>query len=70
VGDVSGINTSLSGTARNERLLGNGTLTTGIVFIDEKAEGTSGRETRNTLGLFAQARQDLTDRVSVSYGAL
>ncbi|MHA7866686.1 MAG: hypothetical protein ACX93U_04230 [Salipiger thiooxidans] len=69
MGDVSGINTSLSGTARNEWRLGNGPLTTGIVFIDEKAEatpGTSGRETHNTLGLFAQARQDLTHRVSVS----
>ncbi|MBN8185422.1 hypothetical protein JF540_01850 [Salipiger thiooxidans] len=73
MGDVSGINTSLSGTARNERLLGNGPLTTGIDFLDEKAEaapGTSGRETRYNRSLFAQARQDLTDRVSVSYGAL
>jgi len=47
VGDVSGINTSLSGTAKEEWLLGNGPLTTGIDFIDEKAEaapGTSGKE--------------------------
>lgn len=70
MGDVSGINTSLSGTAKNEWRLGNGPLTTGIDFLDEKAEGTSGRETRNTLGFFAQARQDLTHRVSASYGAL
>ena len=48
-------------------------MTTGIDFFDEKAEtapGTSGRETRYNRSLFAQARQDLTDRMSVSYGAL
>ena len=70
MGDVSGINTSLSGTAKEEWLLGNGPLTTGIDFLDEKAEGTSGRETRYNRSLFAQARQDLTDRASANYGAL
>ena len=72
VGTVSGINKSLSGTARTEWDLGNGTLTTGVDFFDETAEsteGASGEETRNNIGLFAQARQDVTERISVSYGA-
>ncbi|MCA1286660.1 TonB-dependent receptor domain-containing protein [Salipiger bermudensis] len=72
VGNNSGINTSLSGTAKNEFLLDNGTLTAGFDFFDESAEateGASGEETNTNFGIFAQARQDLTDRLSVSYGA-
>ncbi|MCJ7871525.1 TonB-dependent receptor [Phaeobacter sp. J2-8] len=71
VGDVTGVNKSLSGTAKNEWQLGNGTLTAGMDFFDETAEateGADGAESRFNFGLFAQARQDLTDRISVSYG--
>jgi len=68
-----GENTSLSGTFKNEWQLGNGTLTAGFDFFDEKAEGNNldgngGEETLRNLGLFAQARQDLNSRISVSYG--
>ncbi|WP_420324559.1 TonB-dependent receptor domain-containing protein [Mameliella sp.] len=75
---VWGLNTSLSGIARNEWQLGNGTLTAGLDFFHETAEGrglgpgafgSSGEETLSSIGLFAQARQDLSDRLSVSYGA-
>ncbi|WP_204115228.1 TonB-dependent receptor domain-containing protein [Shimia biformata] len=75
-GGVEGINTSLSGTFKNTFQLGNGTLTAGIDFFDEDAEGFTdapfnftGMERLRNIGLFAQARQDLTDAVSVSYGA-
>ncbi|WP_321170028.1 TonB-dependent receptor domain-containing protein [Sedimentitalea xiamensis] len=74
---VWGLNTSLSGFAANEFLLGNGTLNAGIDFFQETAEGkgrgpgpfgSSGEETLWSVGMFAQARQNLSDRVSVSYG--
>ncbi|TCM76559.1 TonB-dependent receptor domain-containing protein [Rhodovulum steppense] len=74
---VWGLNTSLSGTAKNVWQLGNGTLTAGLDFFDETAKGrgrgtgafaSSGQEEMWNLGLFAQARQDLGARVSVSYG--
>jgi hemoglobin/transferrin/lactoferrin receptor protein len=83
-GDVEGTNTSLSGFIKNEWQLSNGTVTAGIDFFDEKAEGKGvarrtapppvagtyrGEETLKSIGLFAQARQDLGDRLSVSYGA-
>ncbi|MFW2588052.1 TonB-dependent receptor domain-containing protein [Sagittula sp. SSi028] len=71
VGDVSGINKSLSGTAENEFQLSNGTVTAGLDFFDETAEateGASGEETRQNVGIFAQVRQDLGARASVSYG--
>jgi hemoglobin/transferrin/lactoferrin receptor protein len=79
--DASGVwgkNTSLSGFVKNEWQLGNGTVTAGIDFFNEEAEGqgrgpgpfgSSGTEKLNSIGLFAQARQDLTDRLSASYGA-
>lgn len=75
---VAGINKSLSGTAKNVWQLGNGTVTAGLDFFRESAEGegrgpgpfaSSGTETLDSIGIFAQARQDLNDRVSVSYGA-
>ncbi|WP_386679146.1 TonB-dependent receptor domain-containing protein [Loktanella sp. R86503] len=78
VGNLYGENTSLSGVARNEFLLNNGTLTAGVDFFKETAEGfdntvsprtSSGREELFDAGIFAQARQDLSDRISVSYGA-
>ncbi|WP_095590657.1 TonB-dependent receptor domain-containing protein [Actibacterium ureilyticum] len=73
IGSV-GTNTSFSGTFKNEFQLGNGTLTAGLDFFRDTAEsdastGDSGKETHKNVGLFAQARQDLSDRVSVSYGA-
>ncbi|MCZ4351705.1 TonB-dependent receptor [Roseovarius aestuarii] len=78
VGVLYGVNKSLSGVVKNEFQLGNGTLNVGIDFFDESAEGydnsvsprvSSGREKLRNIGVFAQARQDLSDRVSVSYGA-
>lgn len=75
-GGVQGTNTSVSGVAKNEFFIGNGTLTAGIDFFDDSAEGTgdaplnsSGKETLKGIGLFAQARQNLGQRFSVSYGA-
>lgn len=78
VGSLYGVNKSFSGVARNEFKLRNGTLTAGVDFFDESAEGydntvsprtSSGREDLSNVGVFAQARQDLSQRVSVSYGA-
>ena len=73
---VWGLNTSLSGTVKNEWAIGNGTITAGLDFFDEEAKGHSrvpgsltGKEKLRNYGLFVQARQDLSDRVSVSYGA-
>lgn len=79
--DVSGVygkNESFSGTFKNRFQLGNGTLTAGLDFFDEKASGfgrgpgpfgSSGSEDMQNIGIFAQFRQDLDERVSVSYGA-
>ncbi|WP_422050525.1 TonB-dependent receptor domain-containing protein [Shimia sp.] len=75
---VYGVNESLSGTIKNSFAISGGTLTAGIDFFDETAEGegrgpgpfaSSGREELSNVGIFAQARQDISDRVSVSYGA-
>lgn len=79
--DASGVwgkNTSLSGFVKNEWQLSNGTVTAGVDFFREEAEGkgrgpgpfrSSGKEKLNSIGAFVQARQDLFDRLSVSYGA-
>ncbi len=79
--DASGIygtNKSFSGTAKNTFNITGGTLTAGLDFFRETAEGlgrgpgafgSSGREELHNIGLFAQARQDVNSRVSVSYGA-
>ncbi len=75
---VWGVNSSFSGTVRNEWLLGNGSLTAGLDFFHDTAEGkgrgpgafaSSGKEELRNIGMFFQARQDLTERLSVSYGA-
>lgn len=75
---VTGTNKSFSGTFKNKFELANGTVTAGLDFFDETAVGysraaapfnSSGREDHTNFGLFAQARQDLSERVSVSYGA-
>lgn len=73
-----GVNKSFSGVFKNQFQLGNGTVNAGIDFFDESAEGHSrsavnigfiGEEKHRGIGIFAQARQDLSERVSVSYGA-
>lgn len=75
---VYGINTSFSGTIKNEFQIGNGTVTAGIDFFRETARGqgrgpglfgSSGEEELTSVGIFAQVRQDIGDRVSLSYGA-
>lgn len=76
-GGVYGENESFSGTLSNEFALSNGTVNAGLDFFDESTEGEiqgeppfdmEGEETMWNVGVFAQARQDLTDRISVSYG--
>lgn len=76
VGGVSGENISFSGTASNVFSLANGTVTAGLDFFNDTAEGWTaapfnftGKEKLQNIGIFAQARQDLGSRVSVSYGA-
>ena len=75
---VWGVNDSLSGIVQNEWDIGNGTLTAGLDFFHETATGrgrgpgpfgSSGKEELTNVGLYAQARQDVSERVSVSYGA-
>ncbi|WP_371156435.1 TonB-dependent receptor domain-containing protein [Jannaschia sp. 2305UL9-9] len=73
-----GENTSLSGFLKNDFQTQGGTVTAGIDFFDDTAEGagrgpgpfgSSGSESLSNVGIFAQARQDIGDRFSVSYGA-
>lgn len=75
-GGVYGINKSLSGVVKNDFYIGNGTLSAGIDFFDDSAEGTTdapfgftGKETLRGVGIFAQARQNFGERLSASYGA-
>ncbi|UYV36843.1 TonB-dependent receptor [Rhodobacteraceae bacterium D3-12] len=74
-GAAVGTNTSLSGKIENSFDLGGGVLTTGFDFFHDTARAhgplTSGssKETLKSLGLYAQMRHDLSDRVSLSYGA-
>lgn len=70
-----GINTSLSGTFKNDFLIGGGVLSAGLDFFHDTAESTGAataglpsKETLNNIGVFAQMRQDVSDRVSLSYG--
>lgn len=72
---TKGINTSLSGTIKNDFQIGNGILTAGVDFFHDTAEatgdpvvGTGAKETLNSVGVFAQMRQDVSNRVSLSYG--
>ncbi|MCP4818180.1 MAG: TonB-dependent receptor [Shimia sp.] len=74
-GGVWGVNTSLSGTFKNTFHLSNGTVSAGLDFFDESAEGRTdapfnftGTEKLRNVGVFAQARQDLSNAISVSYG--
>lgn len=75
---VYGTNTSFSGTIKNRFTIAGGSVTAGLDFFNENAEGagrgpgpfgSSGQEKLRNIGIFAQARQDLGTRVSVSYGA-
>lgn len=77
--DVSasvGENTSVSGHFKNRFDIRGGNLTAGLDFFRETAEGSqggpfggSGEEKLRNIGIFAQARQDLNETFSVSYGA-
>ncbi|WP_432690541.1 TonB-dependent receptor domain-containing protein [Pseudooceanicola sp. C21-150M6] len=72
---TKGLNTSLSGTIKNDFMLGSGVLTAGLDFFRDTAEatgavtaGTDSKETLENIGVFAQMRQDIGSRVSLSYG--
>lgn len=70
---AQGRNRSLSGKAENRFALGSGVLTAGIDFFRETATNTgssanAGEEELSNLGLYAQMRQDVGSRVSLSYG--
>ncbi|WP_375174009.1 TonB-dependent receptor domain-containing protein [Pseudooceanicola sp.] len=79
-GLAKGENTSLSGKVENDFLLGNGVLTAGVdFFIDEATpigplgavDGTYASlnsEKVESIGVYAQMRQDVGDRLSLSYG--
>ncbi|MGK7753243.1 MULTISPECIES: TonB-dependent receptor domain-containing protein [unclassified Roseovarius] len=75
---VFGTNESFSGTFKNRFAIAGGDLSVGVDFFDESASGfgrgpgpfgSSGREDHWNIGIFAQARQDVGERASVSYGA-
>lgn len=74
-GAAIGTNDSLSGKIENDFVFGTGTLTAGIDFFHDTAtpEGPlttpTGKETLDNIGIYAQMRQDIGDRLSVSYGA-
>ncbi|GGE37866.1 TonB-dependent receptor [Primorskyibacter flagellatus] len=72
---TKGLNTSLSGTVKNDFTIGGGVLTAGLDFFHDTAEntgapaaGTGAKETIDNIGVFAQMRQDVGARVSLSYG--
>jgi hemoglobin/transferrin/lactoferrin receptor protein len=79
-GNVKGENTSLSGKVENDFLLSNGVLTAGVdFFVDEATPigpvGTTdatyaslNSERIESFGVYAQMRQDVGDRLSLSYG--
>ncbi|QDC08577.1 TonB-dependent receptor [Oceanicola sp. D3] len=70
---AQGRNRSLSGKAENKFSLGSGVLTAGVDFFQETAtntgtSATAGEEELSNIGLYAQMRQDVSPRVSLSYG--
>jgi hemoglobin/transferrin/lactoferrin receptor protein len=73
-GAAIGTNASLSGKIENDFILGSGVLTAGIDFFHDTAtpEGPLtarfGEETLDNIGLYAQMRQDIGSRLSLSYG--
>ncbi|WP_136636041.1 TonB-dependent receptor domain-containing protein [Pseudooceanicola onchidii] len=80
VGTVKGRNTSLSGKIENDFYVGSGVLTAGVdFFVDEATPigpvGTTANtyasvnsEKVQSIGVYAQMRQDVGDRLSLSYG--
>ncbi len=73
---AAGENTSLSGTFKNGFTIASGTITAGFDFFNEEAialdpgsGAAQARETLDSVGLFAQVRQDVGERLSFSYGA-
>lgn len=74
-GGAVGENASFSGKIENDFFVGNGVLTAGLDFFDDTAEGlgplnTAGaKEKLNSVGIYAQMRQDISSTVSLSYGA-
>lgn len=74
-GGAVGTNTSLSGKIENTFDLGGGALSAGLDFFHDtaRAHGAlstgNAKETLKNIGLYAQMRHDLSDRVSLSYGA-
>ncbi|MBY8977987.1 TonB-dependent receptor [Rhodobacteraceae bacterium NNCM2] len=74
-GGAIGTNTSISGKLQNDFQLFSGVLSAGVDFFRDTAESGSPLrtgdpdETLSNVGLYAQMRQDVTDRVSLSYGA-
>ncbi|MCO6384673.1 TonB-dependent receptor domain-containing protein [Oceanicola sp. 502str15] len=75
-GAVAGRNTSLSGKVENAFSMGNGVLTAGLDFFSDEAEALesdayylpNGKERIDSIGVYAQMRQDVSARVSLSYG--
>jgi len=73
-GGAVGTNTSLSGTFKNDFQVMGGVLSAGVDFFHDTAEGHGAlntgdaTETLQNVGVFAQMRQDVNDRVSLSYG--
>jgi hemoglobin/transferrin/lactoferrin receptor protein len=74
---VYGVNESFSGTFSNAFPISGGTVTAGLDFFRETARGEgrgpgpfgrSGEEEIHNVGIFAQVRQDVGARVSLSYG--
>lgn len=75
-GVVDGRNLSFSGTLKNTFTIANGTIDAGVDFFREEAnnlDDTTGAVTAteklSSIGVFAQVRQDVGQRVSLSYGA-
>ncbi|MBK0326243.1 TonB-dependent receptor [Rhodobacteraceae bacterium F11138] len=68
----SGTTTTINGKIQNQFLIGGGTVTAGLDFFDDEATGgdfgAQATEKSRNVGLYAQARQNVTDRLSVSYG--
>ena len=73
-GGAVGTNTSLSGKIENAFEIGTGVLTAGLDFFHDTAEGHgalnvgASKETLDNIGLYAQMRQDVGSRLSLSYG--
>lgn len=74
-GAAIGTNASLSGKAEGAFYLGGGVLTAGVDFFHDTAEAQgplsvgNPREEIGNIGLYAQMRQDIGQRLSLSYGA-